>query len=596
MIAPKVIVPGAAALVLGISPLMAETALAAQPHNRTDQLIVRFDDQWTRGKAKARGLSEIVGKELIYVRETSLGSTIYKLPSRESLPQVTGYAKALMATSGVRYAAADEMMFANEALADPPAEGILLSDGSPVYQLQWHYFGSAGMDAPGAWAQLDSNDHEVRVAVIDTGYTEHADLAANLLSGVDMVHDPDISNDGDGRDQDARDPGDWTTRNYCYLGSLPSDSSWHGTHVAGTLAAVTNNGKGVAGIGYNLIKVVPVRALGQCGGYASDIADAIRWAAGYDVEGVSNIDQPVQVINMSLGGSGACKPDSEYQLAINDAVKANTTVVVAAGNSNADAANYSPASCANVISVAATGRTGDRAYYSNFGEVVDLAAPGGDKSTDASAGVLSTLNEGLTSPGLDTYAFYQGTSMAAPHAAAVAALLYIKDPGITPAEVEAVLKASARNFPGNCTLCGDGLLTAGNALTLAGGGTIAPEPAPPQAPTNLGFGAVGDGSITLSWSDQSDNETGFRLERAQLNRKNKWSGYSLVAEIDAVAYEDSGLDGTYKYRVQAYNSVGDSAWNYSSEVTVAPAATGGDSGGGSGDGSSTCKGNGPKCR
>ncbi|WP_432698508.1 S8 family serine peptidase [Marinobacterium sp. YM272] len=581
----------ASALLIPVSLLSVETALAGQPHNLTDQIIVRFDDNWANGRPKAPGLSRIIGQDLIYVRETSLGSTVYKLPSRESLPQVKGYAKALMATSGVQYAAADEMMFAIDTLQDPPSEGKWVSDGSPVYDSQWHYHGSAGMDAPGAWAQLDSADTPVRVAVIDTGYTAHSDLVANLVDGVDMVHDPYISNDGDGRDTDASDPGDWTPSNYCYLGSRSSDSSWHGTHVAGTIAAVTNNSKGVAGVGYNLIQVVPVRGLGQCGGYGSDIADGIRWAAGYDIPGLPTIDKPVQVINMSLGGGGACAPDSEYQLAINDAVAANTTVVVAAGNSNADAANYSPASCANVISVAATGPSGDRAYYSNYGESVDLAAPGGDMSSDNTAGVLSTLNAGTKTPAGESYAYYQGTSMATPHAAAVAALLYIKNPSITPAEVEAVLKASARTIPGTCNLCGDGLLSAGNALTLAAGGTVEPEPVPPMAPTNA-FAFADAGIVTLSWFDESDNETGFRVERSQQNRKNKWSGYSTVGEVTSSSFTDTGLDGIYQYRVQSYNAAGASAWAYSNDVTVSNTSSGGDSGGGS----STCKGNGPKCR
>ncbi|MBV1789693.1 S8 family serine peptidase [Marinobacterium sp. D7] len=560
-------------------------------HNLTDQIIVRFSDPYADGELKANGLSAQIGKHLEFVRETALGSKIYKLPSKESLPQVKGYVRALMATSGVEYAEADQMMFAIATLQDPPSEGVLISDGSPVYNLQWHYFESTGgMDAPGAWAQLDSADNPVRVAVLDTGYTNHPDLDANIdaSSGRDMVHDTYISNDGDGRDNDARDPGDWSSRNYCYLGSPSYDSSWHGTHVAGTISAVTNNSSGVAGIGYNLIKVIPVRVLGQCGGYSSDIADGIRWAAGLEVDG-ETLANPAQVINMSLGGSGACAADSEYQLAINAAVAQGTTVVVAAGNSNTDAANFTPASCANVVSVAATGRTGARAYYSNYGSVVDLAAPGGDMSSGSSDGVLSTMNSGVTDPSDPSYAYYQGTSMATPHTAAVAALLYNVNSTIVPAEVEAVLKDSARRFAGTCNGCGAGILSAGSALNLASGGSIQPVPTVPDAPSDIVV-LPGDGSAVISWRDNSDNETAFVIERSKENKRNRWSGFTEIGTTAANFYDDSGLDGTYIYRVRARNEAGDSTYAESELVTVTGSSSG------SGDGSGSCKGNGPKCR
>jgi len=580
---------------LAISSLTATASAAGdRTHNRTDQIIVRFSDPYADGHLKANGLSRQIGKHLEFVRETSLGSTVYKLPTKESLPQVKGLVQALMATSDVEYAEADRMLFAIAALQDPPTEGTLSSDGSPVYDLQWHYHEpTGGMDAPGAWAQLDSTDAPVRVAVLDTGYTDHPDLVANIdaESGRDMVHDTYISNDGDGRDADARDPGDWTDRNYCYQGWPGYDSSWHGTHVAGTVSAVTNNSAGVAGVGYNLIKVIPVRVLGQCGGYSSDIADGIRWAAGLEVDG-ETLAAPAQVINMSLGGSGTCTPDSEYQLAINDAVARGTTVVVAAGNSNADAGDFTPASCANVVSVAATGRTGDRAYYSNYGSVVDLAAPGGDMSGSSGDGVLSTMNSGATDPAEPTYAYYQGTSMAAPHTAAVAALLYIAKAGIAPNEVEAVLKDSTRSFPGSCSGCGTGILSAGAAMTTAaGGGSIEPVPTVPAAPTDVSV-LPGDGTAFVSWQDNSDNETGFVIERKQKINKNRWSSFTEIDITSVNYFDDSGLDGTYIYRVRARNEAGDSTYAESDAVTIATTSSDGDTD----DGSGSCKGNGPKCR
>jgi serine protease len=263
------------------------------------------------------------------------------------------------------------------------------------------------------------------------------------------------------------------TAGECGSGQPAENSSWHGTHVAGTIAALTNNGTGVAGIAYGA-KVVPVRVLGKCGGYTSDIADGIIWASGGTVSGVPNIAARAQVINMSLGGGGAC--DTTTQNAINSARTRGTVVVVAAGNESQNASNSNPANCAGVIAVAATNRSGGRATYSNYGTIVDVAAPGGDTG----AGILSTLNAGTTSPGADSYASYMGTSMATPHVAAVAALMLSKNPALTPDDVEARLKSSARPFPASCSGCGAGIVDASAAIDAAagtggGGGTTMSE-------------------------------------------------------------------------------------------------------------------------
>lgn len=562
---------------------LAVTNVVSAPfkHNLTDQVIVQFSDENVNGALKAHGLSAQINKNLSFVRKTSLGSYVYKLPSMEELPRIKGYVTALRAVSGVKHAEADQMMFAIGDLAIPPAEGITGSSQTPIYDLQWHYFESVGgMNAESGWGQLSSTDPVVNVAVLDTGITAHPDLIGNVVGGTDMISTTFVSNDGDGRDSDPSDPGDWIEQNYCGGGVPADDSSWHGTHVSGTIAAVTNNGSGVAGVGYNLLKVVPVRVLGKCGGYTSDIADGIVWAAVG-----SNNPNKAKVINMSLGGGGACS--STYQQAINTAVAAGTTVVVSAGNSNANAANYSPASCDNVISVASTGRTGGKAYYSNYGSVVDFAAPGGDMSTGGANGVLSTLNDGATSPNAHIYAYYQGTSMAAPHVAAAAGLLYVKKPNVTPAEVEAVLSASARSFPASCDQCGSGILDLGAAISMLDGST--PPPPPETVPAAPGNFVVTPGTeiADLSWSDQSVNEQSFYIERRKKNRR-RWTGFSSVVTTveDVTAYQDSGLDGTYQYRIRSQNSAGVSAWVVSGEIQV---SSGSDGGGG-------CKGNGKKCR
>jgi serine protease len=198
--------------------------------------------------------------------------------------------------------------------------------------------------------------------------------------------------------------------------------------------------------------------LGKCGGYTSDIADAIVWASGGAVTGVPANANKARVLNLSLGGSGAC--DATTQNAINSARSRGAVVVVAAGNSNVNAANASPANCAGVIAVAAVGRNGGKASYSNYGANVDVAAPGGDSG----AAILSTWNAGTTTPAGDNYGTMMGTSMATPHVAGVAALMLAKNPALTPDEVEAKLKATARAFPAACSGCGAGIVNAAAAV------------------------------------------------------------------------------------------------------------------------------------
>jgi subtilisin family serine protease len=328
----------------------------------------------------------------------------------------------------------------------------------------------------------------VVVGVIDTGYRPHKDLVGNILPGYDMISDTGVSQDGDGRDSDASDPGDWAPAGVCYSSHPGSNSSWHGTHVAGTIAAVTNNGIGVTGVAYKA-KVVPIRVLGRCGGYTSDIADAIIWGAGGSVSGVPDNENPAKVLNLSLGGSGRC--GYTQQNAIDTARTLGATVVVAAGNSNTNASNTTPANCSGVVTVAAVDRSGGKAWYSNYGSVVDVASPGGDTRVTAN-GILSTLNSGSTSPGSDSYAFYQGTSMATPHVAGAAALLYSVDPSITPNEVEATLKNTSRSFPRSCSQCGSGIVDAGAAVPTVS------QPVSLIAPNGSEILGYGD-AYTIQW-------------------------------------------------------------------------------------------------
>jgi serine protease len=431
---------------------------------QTDRLIVKYKDAKDASvnvPASRQALLDHAGKHfgaaLHAMRKTAGGAHVFQMDHSLTLDQARQLAAELQASdSNIEYAEPDRIM---TRMATPT---------DPYYSYQWDLYETAGgINAPAAWDK--STGVGINVAVIDTGYRPHADLSGQILQGYDFITNTTIANDGNGRDTDASDPGDWTLAGQCSAGvpAANENSSWHGTHVAGTIAARANNGSGVAGIAYNA-KIVPARVLGRCGGYTSDIADAITWTSGGTVSGVPANANKARVLNLSLGGSGAC--DITTQNAINGARARGAVVVVAAGNSNVDASTSSPANCAGVISVAAVGRTGGKASYSNYGSSVTVAAPGGDNG----AGILSTWNDGTTTPGSDNYAYMMGTSMATPHVAGVAALMLSANPNLTPDDVAAKLKSTARAFPAACSGCGAGIVDAAAAVNSAmlGGTTV----------------------------------------------------------------------------------------------------------------------------
>ncbi|MEK8030553.1 S8 family serine peptidase [Ideonella sp. DXS29W] len=438
--------------------------------DQTDRLIVHYrGDSGRRNvlsaapRATTQALQrlQMAGLQAHKVHRNGLGAQVLHLNKSVPVRELQAVARQIMADdANVLYAEPD---YRARAFATPT---------DPLYSSQWHYYETAGgLNLPSAWDVSTGSD--VVVAVIDTGVRAHVDLADNLLSGYDFISNSSTGNDGDGRDSDANDPGD---------GCNGGHSSWHGTHVAGTIAAVTNNGEGGAGVAYNA-KILPVRVLGCGGGYFSDIADGVLWASGSAVGGVSAPSQPAKVLNLSLGGKTACP--TTMQNAINQARSNGAVVIVAAGNSNEDASKHSPANCANVVTVAAVGRTGARASYSNYGAKIDVAAPGGDQSTGTANGVLSTLNDGYSTAGNDSYVYYQGTSMATPHVAGVAALMLSRNPSLTPDEIEVLLKTTARAFPKACAVgCGKGIVDANAAVRAVFVGATAADDTAETEPNN----------------------------------------------------------------------------------------------------------------
>ncbi|WP_163835856.1 S8 family peptidase [Spartinivicinus ruber] len=438
----------------------------------TDRIIVKYKKVQRSGSAAAdinanRPLM-VAGKSLKHVRRTSTGAQVYHIGESVDLATAEKIAKELNDKSHVAYAEPDYIMTKQQ-----------IPDDSR-YSEQWNYHDSVGgINLPKAW-NITTGSKDVIIAVVDTGIRPHTDLKANLVSGYDFISDSDNANDGTGRDSNEYDPGDAANAGDCGFNSPSRDttSSWHGTHVAGTIAATSNNGTGVSGVAWKS-KILPVRVLGKCGGYTSDITDGMRWAAGIKVQGVPTNYNPAQVINLSLGGYGRCS--STYRYTIEDIVEKGVTVVVAAGNEGMNASNASPGNCPGVINVAATNRDGNKSWYSNYGNQVTVAAPGGETNyrnsdnelvwEDKSKGILSTLNSGEDGPGFDNYEFYQGTSMAAPHVAGVVALMYSVNPDITPNQVKSILTDTARNFPSDSKChrygCGAGIIDAYEAVKKA---------------------------------------------------------------------------------------------------------------------------------
>lgn len=401
----------------------------------------------------ARALTTTAGKPIGVhrLRRLAIGPEVVRTDVPLDRAQAQTLLRKLAADPNVEYVAVDRIYT------------IDLTPNDTRYSEQWGYSGSYGIKAPQAWDAANGNG--VVVAVLDTGITNHSDLNANVVPGYDFITELSFANDGNGRDSDPSDPGDWVAANQCKNGSPASNSSWHGTHVAGTIAAVTNNAKGVAGTAFGA-KIEPVRVLGTCGGYDSDIADAIVWASGGSVDGVPANANPAEVINLSLGGGGGCSQTS--QDAIDAAVARGTTVVVAAGNSNVNASLGSPANCDKVIVVGASDSAGKRSVWSsldqsNYGAAVDLAAPG--------TSILSTVNSGTKGPTSESYASYSGTSMATPHVAGVVALVQsVSNPVKTPAQVEALLKSTVTPFPATPDKpIGAGIVNAQAAVAAARG-------------------------------------------------------------------------------------------------------------------------------
>jgi serine protease len=447
-------------------------------------------------------------------------------------------AQRLAAEADVEYAVPDRrrhrMAAPNDPLylAGPPVVG---TSGGPVVG-QWYLRApvdpvKSSLDAEAAWA-VTTGSSAIVVAVLDTGVRfDHPDLrraaqGGPLLAGYDMISDVDVANDGNGRDADPSDPGDWVSQNDITSNpgsfgpcSVEPTSSWHGTQVSGIIAASTHNGIGMAGIGRN-VRILPVRVLGKCGGFDSDIIAGIKWAAGLSVPGVPANPNPARVINLSLGSVDNCDATNPnavpYREAFSAVAAVGTVVISSAGNS-AGHPVATPANCPGVIAVAALRHVGTKVGFSDIGPEIAISAPGGNcinvgEGEPCLYPILTTTNSGVTMPTIglggsiytDAFNASLGTSFSSPLVAGTAALMLAAQPSLTPAEVRSLLQATARSFPTTggdngvggdpvtecvapqagvdqfqcyCTTstCGAGMLDAGAALraVLASAGIVA---------------------------------------------------------------------------------------------------------------------------
>ncbi|MGL4612177.1 MAG: S8 family serine peptidase [Trueperaceae bacterium] len=396
-----------------------------------------------------------------------------------------------------------------------------------AYGAQWHY---PAMNLPAAWDIEDGAGSGVVVAVVDSGIIPHPDISAAILPGYDFISDATNGGDGDGRDDDPTD--------------FSEGGIFHGSHVAGTIAATTNNAQGVAGVNWGA-KILPVRVMDVNGtGSLDDILSGVAWAAGLEIEGVPVNPTPARVINLSLGGDiGEPCPESENTF-FAELAATGVMVVAAAGNENTNVATSFPANCDGVITVGATNIINERAPYSNFGTGIDVMAPGGDTSQSFTVGdrayPAGVLSIGTDSAGDYGYVFFQGTSMASPHIAGLVSLLLFQDNTLTFDALLSKLKAASTPLADEAcgrssAECGAGLVDAAKALGGEGGGT----PPPPTPGEDISMYVIAAYCLDTE-CNESDTDLSKVLEITELQARTPYQLLDLVpGDYYAVgAYQD----------------------------------------------------------
>lgn len=419
------------------------------PASGTDQIIVK----WRSGTADVRRLQKAAnldGTRFLQKQRLDETTDVIRLATRLTAHELDDVLEQLRGDPDVEFASPD--------LRRHPH--ALTNDA--LLNTQWYLLGEqpSATRTDAAWDITTASSATV-VAVLDTGVRfEHPDLrpvaeGGKLLVGHDFVSRAPFANDGDGRDADASDPGDWVDANdltqpgFGDCEQLPS--SWHGTRVAGLVGALTNNLEGVAGAAFNA-RVLPVRVMGKCGGFDSDIIAGMRWAAGLPVAGVPANPTPATVINLSLGGDGACS--AAYQSAVDEINARGVVIVVSAGNDGGPV--NSPANCAGVVGVGGIRHVGTKVGFSSLGPGVAISAPGGNCVNTGPGqpclfSIVVASNTGTTTPATSSYTdpvrFNVGTSFAAPQVASAIALMRSVNSRLSPAQLSSLARESASAFP-----------------------------------------------------------------------------------------------------------------------------------------------------
>jgi serine protease len=475
---------GTGRLIIGLRPTATVDTNGLRQAQSATQKMAQSASERTRRLAERSGLP------LSGTRDLGNGMVGMTLTTRLSGPSLDDTLAALRADPDVAFAEVDQRRFARAVPNDP------------LYTSQWYLQGveTAATNFAAAW-DTTTGDAATVVAVLDTGVRfDHPDLAGRAPPGYDFVSGESATsfvsaNDGDGWDTDASDPGDWVSSADSASGPLKGctvdASSWHGTRVSAMLGAATNNATGMAGGTWHG-DVLPVRVLGKCGGYDSDIIVGMRWAAGFAVDGVPPNPTPAKILNLSLGGTGKCS--AAYQIVMTELTAADVLVVASAGNDSGPVG--SPANCPGVLAVAGLRHVGTKVGYSSFGPEVGIAAPAGNcPSTPllCEYSLVTATNAGLTEPTTSTYTDETdansniGTSFSAPIVSAVAALMYAVNPELSTSDFIERIKAGASSFPAaqaglptcpnldsatgqcNCTTatCGAGIVNAPGAIAAA---------------------------------------------------------------------------------------------------------------------------------
>ena len=403
-------------------------------------------------------------------------------------------------------------------------QDVTFTYNDPQYSKQWNLTNpTTGVQNTGN-ARLRRGAH-VKVAVLDTGYVPHPDLVTGMANGYDFISDPLSARDGDGRDPNPRDEGDYAPYNLCKDQANAHTSTWHGTSVAGIIGARGGNGMGIVGTA-DLARVQPVRVLGRCGGRTSDIADAIIWAAGGHVDGVPDNTYPAKIINMSLGTVSRCP--AAYQRAIDIARSKGAIVVAAAGNGNTEASKYAPANCRGVITVGATTKAGTRASFSNYGTRVNISAPGED--------ILTLSMNSLDRPDNTkfSYDYESGTSMAAPHVSALLAQQLVNGTSITTKQVEeAFTLAGGNRIKCDKYFCSRGIINSFNLAKKAGNldanGKLAFQ-RPPRKVIIKGLSAGASKEKVADGAGEAEATAAASAQAAGTHEQNLADGYSQIPD------------------------------------------------------------------